>query len=470
MTETEFDAPDSVQDAQQDDGLTTGATTAGQTEGDTNLSVFRAAWDDSRDEATRRLLEEDAGLFLHQSLSTPCLDAITSSDGIYLTTVDGRKIMDFHGNSVHQLGYGHPRVIAAVEEQLRLLPFSPRRYTNRSAIELARALASLAPGDLHRVLFAPGGAEAVSMALKLARLATGRHKTVSMWGSFHGGTLDTISLGGQSDFRVGMGPLMTGTEHVPPVEPARCPWKCGVICDLSCAEYVEYVLDREGDVAAVVSETVRNTPHFPPREYWQIVRAACDRHGALLILDEIPTGLGRTGTMFAFEHYGIVPDIAVLGKGLGGGVFPLAAVIAREHLNIASDTSLGHFTHEKSPVGASAALATLQVIEDEKLLQHARDLGDYTLHQLRLLETRHQIVSDIRGRGLLLGVELRLPDGRPANEAAEMIMYACLRRNLSFKVSSGNVLTLIPPLITTRAQMEDALQIIESSINEYETT
>ena len=264
------------------------------------------------------------------------------------------------------------------------LPFSPRRYTNEYAVRLAEKLAALAPGDLNRSLFAPGGAEAMGMALKLARLATGRHKTISMWDSFHGASIDAISIGGEALFRSGIGPLLPGTEHVQPCDPRHCHFGCGGTCNARCADYVEYVLEKEEDVAAVIVETVRSTDvQVPPPEYYKKLRAACQQHGALLILDEIPVCLGRTGTLFAFERYGILPDMVVLGKGLGGGVFPMAALIAREDLNIAGDRALGHYTHEKSPVGCAAALAALEVIEEEKLLERSKTLGARALARFR---------------------------------------------------------------------------------------
>jgi 4-aminobutyrate aminotransferase len=250
-------------------------------EGDVNLSRRRQAWQErTLSDAARALLAEDARFFLHQSLSTPCLDTLKSASGIWLETLDGRRIMDFHGNSVHQLGHGHPRVVEAVKRALDELPFSPRRYTNEYAVALARKLSVLT--GLEKVLFAPGGAEAIGMALKLARLATGRHKTISMWDSFHGASLDAISLGGEALFRSGIGPLLPGTEHVQPCDARHCNFGCGGSCNLRCADYVEYVLAKEEDVAAVVVETVRSTDvQVPPPDYYRKLRAACDRHGAL---------------------------------------------------------------------------------------------------------------------------------------------------------------------------------------------
>ncbi len=431
-------------------------------EGDVNLSPRRRRWEEEHlGAATRQLLAEDAKHFLHQSLSTPCFNALKSAKGIWLEDIEGRRTMDFHGNNVHQVGHGHPSVIEAVKRQLDTLPFSPRRFTNDAAIELARRLSALTGGVLGKVLFAPGGAEAISMALKLARVATGRHKTVSMWDSFHGATLDAISVGGEAIFRKGIGPLMPGTEHAPPCDPRSCLYGCNGSCNARCADYVEYILAKEGDVAAVVVETVRCTDvQIPPRAYYETLRRACDRHGALLILDEIPICLGRTGKMFAFEYYGIVPDVVVLGKGLGGGVFPMAALLARTDLDVAGGGSLGHFTHEKSSLGCAAGLATLEVIEEERLLQRSTDLGARALAWLKAMQARQPRVADVRGIGLLLGVEM------DSDALAEDVLYRCLANGLSFKVGQGNVINLSPPLVIEEADLDRALGIVELSIEE----
>jgi 4-aminobutyrate aminotransferase len=438
-----------------------------KSEGDVNLSPERAAWAKAHLSAgTLGMLQQDAQHFLHQSLSTPCLNVLRAAQGSWIEDVEGRRYLDFHGNNVHQVGFGHPRVIAAIKQQLDELSFCTRRYTCQPAIELASELGRLAPGDLKRVLFAPGGTSAIGMALKLARIATGRFKFVSMWESFHGASLDAISVGGEAAFRQGIGPLLPGCEHVPPPDNRHCPFKCGAACNLLCADYVDYVLEREGDVAAVIAETIRCTPFIPPPDYWRRIRAACDKHGALLILDEIPIGLGRTGKLFAFEHYGIIPDILVLGKGLGGGILPLAAILARERLNVAADKALGHYTHEKNPVACAAGLATLQIIQGENLPERARVLGQHALTRLHGLAVRHPIVGDVRGLGLLLGMELlrNRTTLERATEEAERVMYAALRRGLNFKVTMGNILTLTPALTISQAELDQAIDILDASL------
>ena len=439
-----------------------------RSEGDLNISPARDAWLRQHvDEETRRWLEKDARYFLHQSLSTPCLDVLAGASGSSLENLQGKRYLDFHGNNVHQVGFGNRRVVDAIRATMDVLPFSPRRFTNIPAIRLAEKLARIAPGDLEKVLFAPGGTSAVGIALKLARVATGRFKTISMWDSFHGASLDAISVGGEALFRKGVGPLLPGTEHVPPPDARHCPWDCGGECNLKCAEYIEYVLEKEGDVGAVIAETVRSTPYFPPPDYWKTVRKACDRHGALLILDEIPHSLGRTGKMFSCEHYGIVPDMLVIGKGLGGGIFPLAALLARRDLDVARDQALGHYTHEKNPVACAAALATLESLEEDGLLENARRLGERALERMETLKRQRPLVGDVRGLGLLLGIELIRPEsGERAVEEAEKVLYAALERGLSFKVSMGNVLTLCPPLSVSQGELDRAFDILDEVIGE----
>lgn len=432
-----------------------------QSEGDVNVSSLRESWQrEHLDEETRAVLEEDARYFLHQSLSSPCLNVLEACEGSFLVDTQGRRYLDFHGNNVHQVGFGHPKVRAAVQEALEHLPFCTRRYTNRYAIGLARKLAEIAPGNLNKCLFAPGGAEAVSMAVKLARMATRRFKTISMWDSFHGATLDTISLGGEFLFRNGIGPLLPGSEHVPPPEPLQCPFRCGNSCNLQCADYVEYVMRREGDVAAVVAETVRSTGTIPPPDYWRHLREICNRYGALLILDEIPHGLGRTGSMFTCEQYDIVPDMLVIGKGLGGGSLPIAALIAREDLDIGGQRALGHFTHEKNPVLCAAALATLEIIETERLVERARRLGARFIEKLGGLQRQYSLIREVRGLGLLAALILQRPDGSPAEQEAEQIMYAALSRGLSFKTAMGNAIVLTPPLTIEEKDLDAAVDIL----------
>lgn len=439
-----------------------------RTEGDINLTSERSNWYAIiKDADTLSLLEEDAEYFLHQALSTPCLDVLASCEGIYLTDIQGKKYMDFHGNNVHQVGYRNPYILDRIKEQLDILPFSPRRYTNVPAIELAKKLSALLPGDLKRVLFAPGGTSSISMALKLARIVTGKHKIISLWDSFHGASLDAISAGGELDFRKDIGPLMPGVERIPPPMTYRGPFKSAGDSDVAYADYLEYVIEKEGDIGAFMIETIRNTDvQIPSQAYWRRVREICDKYNVLLILDEIPIAFGRTGKMFAFEHYNIEPDIICLGKGLGGAVMPMAAIVARERYNVAGSVSLGHFTHEKSPLGCVAGLAMLEFIEDHKILEKVLDDELFMKVETDRLKDKFPLIGDVRGIGLLWGIELVRDRGtkEKAVREAEIVMYECLKNGMSFKVSQGNVLQLSPPLTITREELTKALQILETAL------
>lgn len=439
-----------------------------RTEGDVNVSPSRKAWSDQiSDNQTVSLLNEDARYFLHQALSTPCLDVLESCEGIYLHDVSGRRYMDFHGNNVHQLGHRNPYIIDRIKAQMDVLPFSPRRFTNAPAIELAKKLASLLPGNLNRVLFAPGGTSSISMALKLARVVTGKHKIVSLWDSFHGASLDAIAAGGERGFREGMGPLMPGVERIPPPTTYRGPFLSASGDDVVYAEYLEYVLEKEGNVGAFIVETVRNTDvQIPSRQYWKRVREICDKYEVLLILDEIPIAFGRTGKMFAFELYDIEPDILCLGKGLGGGIIPMAGIVARDTYNVALDVSLGHFTHEKNPLGSVAGTAMLEYMEQHNILAKVQEDGKFMQEHLNQLKNKYPLIGDVRGVGLLWGVELvkERTTKEKAVKEAELVMYECLKNGLSFKVSQGNVLQLSPPLTITQEQLTEALQILEKAL------
>jgi 4-aminobutyrate aminotransferase len=443
-----------------------------QSESDTNLSPVRRAWAKRNiDAKARALLAEDERYFLRQSVSTPCLNTIVKAEGIFIEDSAGRRYMDFHGNNVHHIGYGHPRLKRAIVEQMDALPFTPRRYTSDVPVALARKLAEITPGELTKVLFTTGGSDAVEVAIKLARVATGRYKTLSFWDAFHGAGFGAAAVGGEALFRSGrIGPLMPGAEHVAPFSSYRCPYGAATAEEsgAACARMIDYVLGREGDVAAFIAEPIRAVPYLPPPGFWKEVRKICDRHGTLLIFDEIPTGLGKTGKMFACEHDGVTPDLLVLGKSLGGGILPIAAVVARPELDVGESYAFGHYTHEKNPVTARAALTTIEIIEDEGLVANAAKVGAAALARLEEIKARRQIVGDVRGRGFLIGIELVTDRGAktPAGDAAEKVMYRALELGLSFKTTFGNVLTLTPPLTVSEAQMDQAIDIIDRCLAE----
>ena len=412
------------------------------------------------------LIARDAAVFLSQDLSSPCASSVRRAEGIWIEDHAGRRFMDFHGNSAHHLGYAHLRILAAIRDQLDQLTFAPRRFACEPATELAEELARIAPGDLGRSLFLPSGSDAVETALRLARAVTGRWKTVSFWGSYHGSGFGAAAVGGDPAWRNrATGPLPTGAEHVAQYDCLACPYNHPgpAACGLACARAITDILRREGDVAAVVAEPMRSWPLIPPAGFWAEVRRACDETGTLLIFDEIPTGLGKTGRMFSSAHEGVVPDIMVLGKALGGAVLPLAAVIARRDLDLAAPWSIGHFTHEKNPVTTRVGLEVLRVIAEEGLVDRSAELGSRALDRLRAIEGRAIGLRHARGRGLLLGIEVTDAVGRPDAARAECIRKASLEAGLNFKLSNGATITLSPPLVIDWSDLDRALSILAAA-------
>ncbi|MDW2186104.1 aspartate aminotransferase family protein [Vibrio sp. 1733] len=439
-----------------------------RSEGDVNTTPARQAWNASMDdERTQALLKRDSEVFLHQAMSTPCLDTLEAAEGIYIQDATGKKYMDFHGNNVHQLGYGHPHVIKRVQEQIAKLPFSPRRFTNETAIECAEKLTQICGGELNRVLFAPGGTSAVGMALKLARHITGNYKVVSLWDSFHGASLDAISVGGEACFRQGMGPLMAGVDRIPPAVSYRGAFPVADGSDVHYADYLEYVIEKEGGVGAFIAEAVRNTDvQVPSKAYWKRIREICDKHNVMLIIDDIPNGMGRSGEWFTYQAYDIEPDILCIGKGLGGGLVPIAAMVTKDKYNTTEQISMGHYTHEKSPIGCAAALATMEAIEQDGLLNKAKVDSQFMREKLLEMKAKYPVIGDVRGIGMLWGIELVTDHESKARayDEAEAVLYQCLNNGVSFKVSQGNVIQLSPPLIITREQLTEALAIFEEAI------
>ncbi len=439
-----------------------------RSEGDVNTTPARQAWNASMDdERTQVLLKRDSEVFLHQAMSTPCLDTLEAAEGIYIQDATGKKYMDFHGNNVHQLGYGHPHVIKRVQEQIAKLPFSPRRFTNETAIECAEKLTQICGGELNRVLFAPGGTSAFGMALKLARHITGNYKVVSLWDSFHGASLDAISVGGEACFRQGMGPLMAGVERIPPAVSYRGAFPVADGSDVHYADYLEYVIEKEGGVGAFIAEAVRNTDvQVPSKAYWKRIREICDKHNVMLIIDDIPNGMGRSGEWFTYQAYDIEPDMLCIGKGLGGGLVPIAAMVTKDKYNTAEQISMGHYTHEKSPIGCAAALATMEAIEQDNLLDKAKADSQFMREKLLEMKAKYPVIGDVRGIGMLWGIELVTDHESKARayDEAEAVLYQCLNNGVSFKVSQGNVIQLSPPLIITREQLIEALAIFEEAI------
>jgi len=427
-------------------------------QGDINQGALRDAFIQSLGDETKHLIEEDARYFLHQALSTPVMNVLTKTEGAWIEDMDGKRYLDLHGNGVHNAGFSNPEVIEAAIRQLKEgLAFTPRRYTNVPAIELAKKLVEITPSELTRVLFCPGGSEAIEMAVALAKQCTGKWKTVSYWDSYHGNGFQAASLGGEEHFSTGLGPMVPGAFHIEFPNYYRNPW--GIEdqehIDELYLRQLRIILARNPDIAAIVGEPISSTPVVPSVSYWQQIREICDQHGIFLIFDEIIEGFGRTGRWFACEHY-VVPDVLVLGKSLGGGLLPFAGIVTREKYNILQHRSIGHFTHEKNPLCAATGKAAIDYIEKHNLVENARTQGDYLYEHLVHLKERFPVIGHVAGRGLHLGIDL-VKDPKTKERAvdyAERIMYECLKEGVALKVIEGNILTFRPSLVITRGDCD----------------
>jgi 4-aminobutyrate aminotransferase len=408
------------------------------------------------------LVRRDAAAFFRQEGSSPCVSALRGVEGIWLEDLDGRRYIDLHGNTAHHLGHAHPRLVAALLEQAHDLSFSPRRFTNEPAVLLAEALLAVWPGVPAKVLFATGGSDAIEIALRLALVATGRSEIVSLEGSYHGHGFGALGLSSAGlDPRLAL--IAPHRRHVTPYwDQARGG------AERMVEEIARAFSDSTAGIAAIIAEPIRSNCHVPPDWLWPAVRALCDRHGARLIFDEIPSGLGKTGSFFAFEHFNVQPDAAVLGKSLGGGLLPIAAVIADAAMDVAPQLNLGHYTHEKNPLTARVALETLRVIADENLVDRARDRGAYAAQAVARLAERSPYVRDLRGKGLLAAIELEDDPrtGRSAAALAKAAIWNCLRFGVSTVTKPGGALGFSAPLIVSEHEIDLALERIAQALDQ----
>jgi 4-aminobutyrate aminotransferase len=392
------------------------------------------------------LVARDAAAFFHQDGSSPDVWALGGVEGVWLEDEEGRRLLDLHGNTAHHIGYGHPELIAALKDQLDTLPFSPRRFTNEPAVALAEKLLSRWPGPQARVLFATGGSDAIEIALKLARVATGKHETISVEGSYPGHGFGAFGLSGAApDAR--LGPFLPGRHHVTPY------WHPDDGAE-RMVEDIRRALAASSQIGALIAEPIRSNCHVPPTWLWPQIRQLCDAHGVLLIFDEIPSGLGKTGRFFAFEHVGATPDAVVLGKALGGGILPIAAVIADARLNLAPELSLGHYTHEKNPVTTRAALTTIAIIERDGLIERAAWLEGDIRSRLARMRQRIPLIDHVRGKGLLLAIGLDPDRVGEASLPIAAIIDLLRDHGLSTTAKDPSSFGFSPPMTISDAELD----------------
>jgi len=417
---------------------------------------------------SQEIIDRDSGVFYHQALSTPVFNTVSKVEGAYLIDEEGNRYLDLHGNGVHTVGYNNPRILAAIHDQISAgLTFAPRRFTNIPAVELAEKLVSISPAGLSRVLFCPGGSQAIEMATMLAKIHTQKWKTLSYYGTFHGAGFQAVSIGADPHFRTEIGPTMPGSIHLELPDYYRNPWGWTdqQQIDDEYLRQLQLQLEHNPEIAALISEPIFYNSTVPSKYYWQSVKELCQIHGILLIFDEIYTAFGRTGKMFAAEHF-VTPDMIVVGKGFGGGIVPFAGIIGKESLNTIDHKSIGHYTHEKSPFCASVSHAMIDFVLEENLVDKTAKLGTYFQDGLKELQDEFEQVGNVSGLGLNLSVDLvksRNTKER-AVEAAHQVMAFCMERKISFKLIQGNILNLKPALVITQEEIDQVLSTLRAAL------
>ena len=400
---------------------------------------------------------------------------IEHAQGSYLYSVDGRRYLDFaSGIAVTNLGHGHPDVLRAAHDQLDKLVHTSVVAHHEPAIELAERIAAVAPGKLDKVFFANSGAEAVEGAIKLARYTTGRSALIAFQGAFHGRTYGALSLtASKSYYRERYEPFLPGVYHAPYPYPYRNPSGPGEEATLTYVfDFIEEMLDTRvppRNIAAFIVEPVLGEGGYvvPPAGFMPRLRKLCDQHGILLIADEVQSGYGRTGKMFACEHTAVVPDIMTLAKSIASGL-PLSAVVASSKLMDQWEPAAHGSTFGGNPVSCAAGVATLEVFKREAILANAAEKGSELMRRLRQLQQTTAAIGEVRGLGLMVGVELVNPDGSPNKELQKKIRQVCLDSGMVV-LSCGphdNVLRLVPPLNISQAELDEGWEILDGAFQE----
>jgi len=403
---------------------------------------------------------------------------VAGAEGRYFWDYDGNRYLDFASQLVNvNLGHQHPKVVAAIVEQAEKLTTIGPPMAHETRSELARLIAEVTPGDLMMSFFTNGGAEANENAIKLARWYTGRHKIVARYRSYHGATAGAITATGDPR-RWFAEPGIPGVVRMLDPYTYRCPAGHPDPCPVCTgAPHLEEILQYEGpqNVAAVLMETIVGTNGVivPPDGYFQAIREVCDRHGILLILDEVMAGFGRTGKWFGCEHWDVVPDIITVAKGINSGYVPLGAMVIREPLAewVQDQYFAGGLTYSGHLLACASAIASIEALQEEGIVENSAAMGEALAAGLAGLQERHPSVGEIRGKGLFWGIELvrdretrepLVPFNATGEDFAPMagLMKAALERGL-YLMTHWNVIMVVPPLTITREELDEGIGILD---------
>lgn len=409
-----------------------------------------------------------------------CFDVVAErAQGTYIYDIDGERYLDFTmGIAVNNVGHCHPQVVEATTEQIAKLIHCSSVTRHTMNIRLAEKIAEIAPGRLDCVFLNNSGGEAVDAAIKMARFVTGRPNIISFSGAFHGRTLLATALTtAKSHYREGFDPLPSGIYQVPYPYCLRCPVnRTPGQCELECFDLLSKVFDHQAKpntVAAVIMEPVLGeggyvvpaTGYAKQDGYMRRLRKLCDDHGILLIFDEVQSGFGRTGKWFACQHWSVEPDAIIMAKGVASG-FPMAGVISRRDLMERWTVGRHGSTYGGNPVACAAALASIKVIEDENLLLNATRMGEFLTGRLKALAERFKFIAEVRGLGLMIGVEVVDQSGAPDGERLSRLVDQCFKRKLLLLDcgKKDHVIRFIPPLNVRESEIEEALVVFEQAL------
>jgi len=398
---------------------------------------------------------------------------VRKAEGIYVEGVDGRRYMDFSsGLATANTGHNHPAIVEAIKKQAEMFIHSGCMFYYESIVGLSEKLKKITPSGLDMFFFGNSGAEAVEGAIKLARLYTGRQGIIAFTGSFHGRTFGALSLTTSSiKYRKGYHPLLPSVYHSPYPYCYRCYFgQKPETCSMGCYEYLEGLFKHQisaEEVACLIIEPVLGEGGYvvPPKGFLKRLRALCDKWNILLILDEVQSGMGRTGKWFASEHFTVSPDIMTVAKGIGSGM-PLSAVVSKKRIMTKWPPGAHGTTFGGNPVSCAAAIATIGVIEKEKLLENALSIGKHTLKRLNIMKEKYNCIGDVRGLGLMIGIEFVKNGNEPDKERLEKVIGYCRDKGLIL-LECGidkNILRLVPPLVVKKDEIDKGLDILEEAI------
>jgi 4-aminobutyrate aminotransferase len=405
--------------------------------------------------------------------------AFQRGEGVYLYDFEGRKYLDFvSGIATLNVGHCHPQVVAAIYDQAQMLIHGASHVGfMKPYVDMIEALKSVAPGDLRngKGILVNSGSEAVETGIKLARYVTNRSMILAFTDSFHGRTMGALALTASNTlFRQRLPGLLTGVYHTPYPYCYRCPlkYRSAEECDLACLNLVEKALESvvpPDDLAGIIVEPIAGEGGYivPPHGFLAGLREICDRVGVLLIVDEVQSGLGRTGRMFAVEHWDVEPDIICLAKALGGGL-PLGAVLAKSELMDRWPPAAQGTTFGGNPVACRAGLATLNIIQEQDLMAQAVEIGDFIQARFRSAQSDLPIIGDVRGKGLMVGVELINSDGSPAVDIIKEVIKEMGSKGIVLTKCGASALRFAPPLIINKEQAEEGVDIIISVLSKHQ--